>query len=143
MRILGFQKMDWRNLINHTDKLCNPEFTTFRLKRKDRDWELGETVLVVYKPRTTGRKLLGHATIMVVEPKEQHGIYDTRITDDEARADGFRYSYELEHFLFYRPGNTDRRPANKLTLRWLQWFEPMILYSLTHNLEVREQGRLI
>ncbi len=132
MRILGFQKMDWRNLINHADKLCNPEFTTFRLVRQDRDWELGEVVQVVYKPRSKERKVLGEAEIIKVDPKEKHGIYETRITDEEARVDGFKRDYELEHYLFYRLRNVDRRTANKLTLRWICWREPMILYSVAH-----------
>ena len=133
MRILGFQKMDWRNLINHTDKLCNPTFTTFRLTRKDRDWELGERVQVVYKPRSKERKSLGEAIIIDAAIKERSGIYDRRITDDEARADGFKRDFELVSFLFYRPGIVYGKTANKLTLRWLHWYEPMILYALKHS----------
>ena len=133
MRILGFQKMDWRNKVNSTDKLCNPEFTTFRLTRKDRDWGLGEVVQVVFKPRSKERKVLGEAVIIKVDPKEHFGLYENRITDVEARADGFNKGYELESFLFYRPGDRDRKTANKLTLKWNYWFEPMILYHLEHR----------
>lgn len=54
MRILGFSK--------HWAKLDNPEFTTFRFPRKDKDWQIGETVKIVIKPRSKGGgELLGLA----------------------------------------------------------------------------------
>ena len=46
MRILGFSEK-WAKLLEGT-------FTTFRLERRDTDWQVGEVVQVVYKPRRKG-----------------------------------------------------------------------------------------
>lgn len=132
MRIIGFQKIDWMNYNTHYPKLLYETFTTFRLPRKDRDWELGEVVRVVLKPRSKEREMLGEAEIIQKDTKEHYGLADNRITEEEARVDGFLRDYELEHFLFYRPDRRDCRTANKLTLRWLCWFPAMIKYSLRH-----------
>ena len=129
MRILGFQKLDWMNFDTHHPKLLYVTFTTFRLARRDRDWEFGEVVRVVLKPRTKERLILGEAEIIQKAPKEKFGIGETRITDVEARADGFREIWDLERFLFFRR-NRDNRTANKITLRWRLWYPPMMEFAL-------------
>ena len=60
MRIMGFQKQ-WVNQLTGKPKLSEEEFTTFRWPRRDRDWEVGETVRVVMNPRTKERIPLGEA----------------------------------------------------------------------------------
>ena len=37
-------------------KLMEPEFTTFKLPRKNKDWDVGEIVKVVYKLQSKERK---------------------------------------------------------------------------------------
>lgn len=104
MRPLGFCK-EWT-------KLSQPEFTTFRWPRKDRDWQEGEMAQVVIHPRQKGGgKKLGPAIILRKEPKTI-GI----ITEIEAIADGFCSIYEMSGFL----GEPDiHRVINKLTIRWV------------------------
>lgn len=123
MRIMGYSKK-W-------DKLQHPEFTTFRFKRKDKDWGLNETVQVVYKPRSKEREILGIAQIIKKEPKamalygDKTGV--THITDEEAIADGFSdtevkhgYFYMWEFLWDYYGGERLlNEPMNKLTLKWI------------------------
>ena len=103
MRILGFSKK-W-------DKLQEPEFTTFRFARRDRDWEVGEVVQIVYKSRSKNREPLGIARINY---KEFVRIKD--ITEDEAIKDGFHNALEMWIYL-KKPKVSE--PINKLTLRWV------------------------
>ena len=108
MRVLGFSKM-W-------PKLSNQTFTTFRFPRKDkRDWEIGEVVQVVFKPRSPEREILGSAEITC---KQVVLIGD--ITDVEAQIDGFRCSADMFEWLYrtYRLPELALRWMNKLTLRW-------------------------
>jgi len=56
VRILGFSKK-WT-------KLNQDEFTTFRLPRKDKDWQLEEVVQVVFHPRHKDREVLSIAQII-------------------------------------------------------------------------------
>jgi hypothetical protein len=107
MRILGFSKK-W-------DKLSLSSFTTFRVPRKDKDWQLGEQVQIVYKPRSEQRNLLGMAEIIGKEPKTFIGV-----TETEAMQDGFLSC--LYMWLWLRKahkGITMTDTINKLTLRWL------------------------
>lgn len=104
MRILGFSKK-W-------GKLQQPEFTTFRFPRKDRDWVVGEKVQIVYKPRRKGGgERLGIARINY---KEFVRVKD--ITEGEAIKDGFHNALEMWLWLKKPKGN---EPMNKLTLRWI------------------------
>lgn len=64
MRILGFSRKDWINYLNGNWKREEEIFTTFRFTRRDRDWEVGELVQIVIKPRTKGREPLGIAKIV-------------------------------------------------------------------------------
>ena len=111
MRILGFSKK-W-------EKLSQPEFTTFRFIRKDRDWEIGEVVQVVYKPRQKGGgELMGVAEIIALKARANMQY----ISESEVRADGFE-SYDamdlwMEKMYGYRRWNFE--PMNKLTLRWVK-----------------------
>lgn len=101
MRILGFSRR-W-------PKLADPEFTTFRFPRRDKDWQQGESVQVVVKPRSKKREPLGVAVIAFKEPS-----FVRDITADEARRDGFLSIREMYHFLKEPHPLT---PINKLTIR--------------------------
>ena len=109
MRILGFSQK-WQ-------KLSNPEFSTFRFPRRDRDWQEGEVVQIVYKPRSRNRKVLGIAQIMSKECREMYMFTIHR--DSEAINDGFSSWHEM--LIWINETHGDRwkyEPMNKLTLRW-------------------------
>ena len=116
MRILGLGEK-W-------DKLSNDIFTTFRFARKDRDWEVGETVQVVYKPRTKGREILGVATIIGrntrLIPSAASYVAKVNaplITHAEVVADGFESVNEMRQWLQRTYGKGRVLLMNKLTLR--------------------------
>jgi len=127
MRIIGFSRMDWQDFIHQCPKLTKPEFSTFRWQRKDTPYYQNETVQVVLKPRTKTRLILGTAQIKEVEVRKLW-----HINQDEAREDGFARAWEL---MSYLAGEKRRRqlppnhPLNRLILKWLDWYEPMILYA--------------
>ena len=117
MRILGFSRK-W-------PKLNQPEFTTFRFARKDKDWQPGETVQVVYRPRIPTRRILGIAIITAKVPRAMCRHLPSilpHVTEEEAKQDGFPDYYHMWEWLFDAHGG--RRlmdePMNKLTLRWLE-----------------------
>lgn len=118
MRIMGFSKR-WA-------KLQQPRFTTFRVTRKNKDWFISEIVQIVYKPRSPHREILGKAQIINKETRlvpygtgNQSSI--RRITEDEAKADGFVSLFEMKEFLRGKHGDDKLKdePINKLTLIWL------------------------
>ena len=109
MRILGFSVM-W-------DKLKQPEFTTFRFQRRDKDWEVSEEVQIVYKPRSKNRQILGMARIITKEERKLY-CYNNR-DDDEARQDGFANKHEMLLWLTKAHGERwQYEEMNRLTLRW-------------------------
>ena len=133
MRIISFSKK-W-------DKLKQPEFTTFRFPRKDRDWEDGEVVQVYYKNRSPLREKLGDAEIIskVKRRMARNGdeTGEVLITYQEAEDDGFTgtldkpayfnmweflWDYYMWEFLrdYYGGERLQKEPMNKLTLRWLK-----------------------
>jgi hypothetical protein len=123
MRILGFSKK-W-------DKLKEDRFTTFRFTRKDKDWQVGEVVQIVYHPRHKDHKRLGTAEIIGKEQRamawhgDKTGI--TKITNDEAIADGFEDTlnkqayFHMWEFMWvnYGGGRLLSETMNKLTLGWV------------------------
>ena len=113
MRIMSFNKK-W-------DKLNQPEFTTFRYPRADRDWEIGERVQVFYKNRSLQREKLGTAEIINKELRKIATAYEAyRPTENEAQADGFPSLLEMN--VYFRKTYGSRifeEPISKLTLRWL------------------------
>lgn len=116
MRILGFTEK-WV-------KLGQREFTTFRFTRKDKDWQVGEVVQVVLKPRSKQRQVLGVAEIISKEPrwmkpKLREDIPD--ITQGEAMADGFKEWRDMWEWLLkrYDIRRLLGEPMNKLTLGWV------------------------
>ena len=119
MRIISFSK-NWVNYITGKPKLDEPEFTTFRAPRKDRDWEVGERVQVFFKNRTPQRKFLGIAEIMGKKAKDLDAYCnaETSISILEAQEDGF-ISLEgmAEAFKKMHGGKT---AFNKLTLKWIE-----------------------
>ena len=113
MRILGFSK-EW-------DKLKQDEFTTFRFSRRDRDWEVGEVVQVVYKPRSKEREVLG--VVEIVSKEARCFAVGTRhcTTREEAIEDGFSGFQEMRKWLLQTHGKrVDEEWMNKLTLRWVR-----------------------
>ena len=108
MRVLGFSK--------HWQKLSNSEFTTFRFPRKDKDWQVGEVVQVVFKPRSKEREVLGMATIAEKCPKLLHTV-----TEKEAREDGFEEWIDMFNWLrtHYPIKKLQEEAMNKLTLKWI------------------------
>jgi hypothetical protein len=114
MRILGFSK--------HWNKLNNPEFTTFRYPRVDRDWEVGESVQIVIRPRTKDREILGIATIIIKEMRELDPYFVDGgipiVTDEEARDDGFLNREAMENWMMKTYGLDYISLMNKLTLTW-------------------------
>lgn len=109
MRILGFSKR-WQ-------KLSNPIFTTFRFTRKDRDWQSGEQVQVVYKPRSKEREYLGVAEILNKESR--HILTVSGLSDTEARDDGFSNRDDMFQWLVKTYSGLPET-MNKLTLRWVE-----------------------
>lgn len=123
MRILGFSKK-W-------PKLEEPEFSTFRFRRRDKDWAPGEVVQVVYKPRRKGGgEFLGIALVITSERRwvlnaeddelKHHGDYFgvKAVTEKEAILDGFKCRADMVYWI----GQAHKlrnmlEPMNKLTLR--------------------------
>jgi hypothetical protein len=124
---MGFQKQ-WINQVTGKPKLSEETFTTFRFPRKDRDWEVGETVQVVMNPRTKGRVPVGEAVIVSKEikaliPAQRHGQTNL-ITNDEARQDGFMLAAELVDFMLEgKPLSYWGLRPNRLTLRWTRRYD--------------------
>ena len=121
MRIFGFSKK-W-------GKLQQPDFTSFRYPRADsdkgRDWRVGETVQIVFHPRSKEREIMGTAEIIGKEPRnlELSGKFTDAallITDEEAIADGFTSAVEMHDWMVetYRCNFEDI--INKLTFRWIE-----------------------
>lgn len=118
MRPLGFSKK-W-------DKLQQDVFTTFRFTRKDRDWEVGEVVMVVYKPRSKGGgERLGVARIINKEIRNMVKVLAEEkaiptVSEEEANLDGFKNYWQMWGWLFDTYGGQRLldEPMNKLTLIW-------------------------
>ena len=111
MRIIGFSKK-W-------DKLQQPEFTTFRFFRKDKDWYIGELVQVYYKSRSPKREKLGEAEIISKEMRKIATAFEQyRPTEAEAQADGFDNLFQMNAYFRDTYGSRIfEEPINKLTLR--------------------------
>jgi hypothetical protein len=118
MRVLGVTEK-W-------PKLKKAEWTTFRFKRRDRDWEVGEEVQVVFKNRSKNREILGTARILAKEPRNMINapnapIYNYPVLkESEAMEDGFNSASEMLEWLFrqYGTARLNSEPMNRLTLRW-------------------------
>lgn len=123
MRILGFSKKDWINHHTGKPKLEEEEFTTFRCQRRDRDWQVGEIVQAVIKPRSKLREPLGTAEILAKEPRCllcSSVRHCRRISVGEAGQDGFNSLSDMEAWLLKAHGSRVlEEPINKLTLRWI------------------------
>lgn len=119
MRIISFCKK-W-------DKLNQPEFTTFRFPRKDKDWYVGEIVQVYFKNRSPQREKLGVAEII---SKEKRNIATNwgedeeapMVSNEEAIADGFEnWGAMLDGLLTMHPvARLAHKTMNKLTLTWIK-----------------------
>lgn len=115
MRILGITEK-W-------PKLQQPIWTTFRLRRRDKDWQEGEVVQVVYKPRSKGREVLGIARIAKKEQRWLWGNFvgDTPFLTREAVEDGFQNLAEMKAWMLKAHGDrVEKEPLNKLTLAWIK-----------------------
>lgn len=112
MRIISFSKK-W-------DKLNQPEFTTFRVPRKDaykgRDWSLGEMVQVYFHNRCPNREYLGIARIIDKSP-----TWLSELDDEQAVGDGFPGGFsEMVEWMMkaHHIKDIQQFRINKLTLRW-------------------------
>lgn len=106
MRILG--------VTEHWPKLEQPSWTTFRVPRKDKDWQLGETVQVVFKPRSKQREVLGIAEIV-----GKGTISFIQVSEVEAMEDGFANLFWM--WLWLKEAHRGIKMTdtiNKLTLKW-------------------------
>lgn len=130
MRELGFSE--------HWPKLQQSEFTTWRFRRHDKDWQVGERVRVVYKPRSKERDFMFYGEIVGKERRHlkdygQREVDNLRtenlsvdkltngVTLEEARADGFASVVDmLAWFRTVHGERVDREPINKLTVRHAQ-----------------------
>lgn len=114
MRILGFVKY-WPKLNKNT-------FTTFRYPRRDKDWQVGEKVQVVIKPRTKDKVWLGVAEIIAKEKrnvswKRMNGIRN--LSFEEAVDDGFKSRTAMISWLYNLYGDRIlQEPMHKLILIW-------------------------
>jgi len=122
MRILGFSRRDWINYETGHPKLEEDKFTTFRFKRRDRDYEVGEVVRVVIRPRRKGGgEYMGPAMIIAREPRGMplpEGP-PPAIIREEARRDGFLSYKDMWTWLYRIHGDRLlQEPMNKLTLSW-------------------------
>ncbi len=115
MRRMGFS-LNW-------PKLKQEELTTMRFKRRDKDWLVGETVMVVYQPRHFNHAL-GLATILKKETRAVSRVMVSPetplVTEEEAVQDGFEHLGGLLQWL-WKSGGKDRvmqETVNKLTIRW-------------------------
>jgi hypothetical protein len=116
VRELGFQRLDWMNYLVNRPKLEMNNFTTFRLVRRDRDWDFGEEVKVVCFPRTKRKIVLG--TAKIIDKVEFYPVEYTPL--GTVQADGFR---TIEEFLeFWRRAHKERadEPFNLLNLIWIE-----------------------
>ena len=118
MRILSFNQ--------RSPKLQQDEFSTFRFKRRDIDWAVGEVVQIVFKPWGKEREILGIAEIV---GKEARRIFPTRklchiplLTEREAIRDGFIGWGDFALWLVKAYGHKRvwEEPMNKLLLRWIK-----------------------
>jgi len=110
-------------VIQKWPKLKKPQWTTFRLSRRDKDWQVGEVVQVVYRQRTPQREVLGVAEIVAKAPRgfRLTSGANSLIAEREAREDGFNNTEEMEHWMLKAHGSRVRtEPLNKLTLRWVK-----------------------
>lgn len=126
MRELSFSQL-W-------PKLVQPRYTTFRFPRKDKDWQVGEVVKVLFKARSShDRSVLGIAEIVSKVPRwvimpmersllpsgwEKQAFWINRF---EAQRDGFgdmraMYDYMVKAYNI----RLKQEPMNKLTLAWQQ-----------------------
>jgi hypothetical protein len=104
-------------------KLKNPRWPTFRLQRRDKDWQVGEFVQVVYRTRSKQREVLGIARIVKKEIKHFGGpfLIGTAITEEEAIEDGFSGAVEMANWMLKTHGDRVRREIlNKLTIAWIR-----------------------
>jgi hypothetical protein len=103
-------------------KLKKPRWTTFRLRRRDRDWEVGEIVQVVLHPRSKGRVVLGIAKIVSKELRHFwcSSSEGELIGVNEAMEDGFDNILAMRLWMIKVHGRrAETEPLNKLTLEWL------------------------
>lgn len=113
-------------------KLAQDKFTTFRLPRRDKDWEVGEQVRIMFKGRTKMRSILGSAKIIGKAPRavplafrwvDLNNVRQTEVppvTVAEARQDGFGSVKDMAIWvtLKHRTVKDDVLVMNRLVLEW-------------------------
>ena len=102
-------------------------FTTWRMPRRDRDWEAGEVVKVVYKNRSPQhRRELGTAVIISKVPRSLTSGWGRvtsgyGISHEEAQLDGFRNAHETHVFL--QKSHGERYWEEDINILLLCWIE--------------------
>lgn len=122
--ILGTKYMRILSVAKKWDKLKQPDWTTFRFTRKDRDWYVGEVVQVFYKSRSPQREMIGMAEIISKDRRKIRGATQgqyRQISNKEAVADGFKDWRDMWEWMLRAYGirRLLLEPMNKLTLRWI------------------------
>ena len=126
MRILGFSKK-WPKLELNKPIEERLDFSTFRFQRKDKDYQVGENLQAVYKPRSKNREKMGIVEVLSKEPRwvvnmilGNEGI--PTVNSEEAQADGFKNAGDMEIYMgdYYGEKRIWEEPMNKLTLKWLE-----------------------
>jgi hypothetical protein len=110
-----FTRPDWRNYLAKTPKLDQPSFSTFRLSRKDKDWQLSENVKVILNPRSAGKKVLGTA---VITSRERINHY-SEVTDEMVLQDGFESKAIFEGWWKRTHGKRAEESFFRLVLTWV------------------------
>lgn len=125
MRILPVSQ-EWPKLHLELPTEARPWWTTFRLRRQDKDWELGEVVQVVLHPRSKQRKILGIAKIINKEPRYLCPLsyQENTLSLAEAIEDGFQNLPEMKLWMIKAHGHRiEAEPLNKLTLEWIEQYD--------------------
>ena len=106
--------------------MSNPEFSTFRYPRGDKDWYVGEQVQVFFNSRSPQREKLGIAQLIMIEDRELDPWSSKQsvialITDKEAFEDGFPGGrMEMIEYMEKTYGCDYISRFHKIILRWLK-----------------------
>ena len=123
MRHIGFFR-HWVDYNTERDLFDEDEFTTLRAPRKQ-PLEVGESLIIMFKPMSMDSKLLGLAEVIKLEPRALSAqcAADSKVsqlTTLEVRGLGFPDSAELWHFITKLLGKATMEPMELITLRWIK-----------------------
>lgn len=117
MRILSFSH-EWVDYTVNRIKWENDFFTTWRFPRRDKDWQVNETVQVWFKSRSPNRRFLCQAQILAKTTR--HVDEPDCITYLDALHDGFKSQEAMYDYLEKTHGERLKKETiNKLYLKRL------------------------